>query len=242
MSHLFIVRDISEQSSAQWPTQIVLWWVVLGWVTMTAPVRPHRRTTSRTEIENDLVKEKKSRWVFCFILAAAALGQTSAIHLPGIGVWSCLRTPPGPWRPSSNFHPSASIATFLWQPRCPRNDSVWGLWLSGRSLLTTILYSACVDEFLMPRLSQHEVVFNWYLDFGGKDFAKRKNSYFLFLLKQISVHKITVEVELSQRPRRALFTLLELLFIKKKNKSYSRKCWYCPGAFKREWNWHLVRT
>lgn len=52
---------------------------------------------------------------------------------------------------------------------------------------------------------------------------QEKKLYFLFLFKQISVHKITVEVELSQRPGRALFALLELLFIKKKNSS-SRKC------------------
>lgn len=45
---------------------------------------------------------------------------------------------------------------------------------------------------------------------------------FLFSLIQISVHKITVEVELCQRPRRVLFTLLELLFIKKTENR--RKC------------------
>lgn len=65
----------------------------------------------------------------------------------------------------------------------------------------------------MLGLSQHEVIFNWYLDSGGK--ILQEKSYFLFLWKQISSHEITVEVELSQWPRRVLFTLLELLFIKK---------------------------
>lgn len=39
-----------------------------------------------------------------------------------------------------------------------------------------------------------------------------KKYYFLFLFIQISVHKITVEVELCQRPRRVSFTLLGLFY------------------------------